>query len=244
MVRMGLGMVAVLAPVQLFVGDQHGENTEQYEPAKIAAIEAHWDGSRPADLVLFAWPDVKAEKNLDAIQIPKLGSLIITHSLDGLYPGLKDFKPEDRPPVIPVFFMFRLMVGIGTLLIVIGLTGAFLWWRKRLFQAGWFLKPVRYCWPLGFIAIVAGWMVTEIGRQPWAAHGILRTADAVSPVPASTVATSLALFVLVYCTVFPMGVLYIRKLIHDGPQIAPVRPAQSGLPNRPLSAAEAGRQMP
>jgi cytochrome bd ubiquinol oxidase subunit I len=244
MVRMGLGMVAVLAPLQLIVGDQHGENTEQYEPAKIAAMEAHWDGSRPADLVLFAWPDVKAEKNLDAIQIPKLGSLIITHDLEGLYPGLKDFKPEDRPPVILPFFMFRLMVGIGTLLIVIGFTGAFLWWRKRLFQSGWYLKPVRYCWPLGFIAIEAGWTVTEVGRQPWIAHGILRTADAVSPIPASTVATSLALFVLVYCTVFPMGVLYIRKLIRDGPQIAPAPPAQPGLPNRPLSAAEAGRQMP
>jgi cytochrome bd ubiquinol oxidase subunit I len=244
MVRMGLGMVAVLAPLQLIAGDQHGLNTEQYEPAKIAAIEAHWDGSHPAELILFAWPDTKAERNLAEISIPKAGSLMITHDPNGLFPGLKDFKPEDRPPVTPVFFMFRLMVGIGMLLIVIGFTGAFLWWRKRLFQAGWYLKPVRYCWPLGFIAIVAGWMVTEIGRQPWAAHGILRTADAVSPIPASTVATSLALFVLVYCVVFPMGVLYIRNLIHDGPQIVPVPSAQTGLPNRPLSAAEAGRQMP
>jgi cytochrome d ubiquinol oxidase subunit I len=244
MVRMGLGMVALLAPLQLIVGDQHGLNTARHQPVKIAAIEAHWDGSQPADLILFAWPDTKAERNLAEIAIPKAGSLIITHDPDGLFRGLKDFKPEDRPPVIPVFFMFRLMVGIGMLLIVIGFTGAFLWWRKRLFQAGWFLKPVRYCWPLGFIAILAGWMVTEIGRQPWVAYGILRTADAVSPVPASTVATSLALFVLVYCVVFPIGALYIRNLIHDGPQVAPVPP--TGMPNRPLSAAEraAGTQMP
>jgi cytochrome d ubiquinol oxidase subunit I len=244
MVRMGLGMVALLAPLQLIVGDQHGLNTARHQPVKIAAIEAHWDGSQPADLILFAWPDTKAERNLAEIAIPKAGSLIITHDPDGLFRGLKDFKPEDRPPVIPVFFMFRLMVGIGMLLIVIGFTGALLWWRKRLFQAGWFLKPVRYCWPLGFIAILAGWMVTEIGRQPWVAYGILRTADAVSPVPASTVATSLALFVLVYCVVFPIGALYIRNLIHDGPQVAPVPP--TGMPNRPLSAAEhaAGTQMP
>ncbi len=238
MIRMGLGMVALLAPLQMIIGDMHGLNTAEHQPVKIAAMEAHWDGSHPAGLVLFAWPDARAERNLAEIAIPNLGSLVITHHPNGLFPGLKDFKPEDRPPVVPVFFMFRAMVGIGLLLIAIGATGAVLWWRKRLFQTGWFLKPVRYCWPLGFIAILAGWMVTEIGRQPWIAYGILRTADASSPITAATVAVSLALFVLVYCVVFSIGILYIRKMIRKGPSVAPAPEHDEGLPNRPLSAAQ------
>jgi cytochrome d ubiquinol oxidase subunit I len=237
MVHMGLGMLALLGPLQLLVGDLHGLNTLIHQPAKIAAIEAHWDGSKPADLVLFALPDAKAERNLAEIAIPKIGSLIITHDPNGLFPGLLQFKPENRPPVAPVFFMFRVMVGIGMLLIAIGLTGVYLWWRKRLFQARWFLKPLRYCWPLGFIAIVAGWIVTEVGRQPWVAYGILRTADATSPVSASTVAISLILFVLVYFVVFSIGILYISKMLRKGPQVAPIEP--HALPNRPLSAGQA-----
>jgi cytochrome d ubiquinol oxidase subunit I len=237
MVRMGLGMLAVLAPTQLLVGDLHGLNTLEHQPVKIAAMEAHWDGSKPADLVLFAWPDEEQERNLAQISIPKLGSVIITHDPNGLFRGLKDFKPEDRPPVVPVFFMFRVMVSIGLLLIAIGLTGVFLWWRKRLFTASWFLRPLVYCWPLGFIAILAGWMVTEIGRQPWVAYGILRTADATSPVTASTVAISLLLFVLVYCVVFSIGVLYIYRMLRKGPK--QIAPEPEPLPNRPLSAGQA-----
>lgn len=236
MVHMGLGMVAVLAPLQLVVGDLHGLNTLEHQPAKIAAIEAHWDGDKPAPFVIFAWPDEQAERNIAELSIPKAGSLILTHDPNGLFPGLSDFKPEDRPPVAPVFFMFRLMLGIGMLLIAIGAIGAFLWWRKRLFSADWFLKPVGYCWPLGFIAILAGWMVTEIGRQPWVAYGVLRTADAISPVTAASVATSLALFVLVYSVVFSIGVWYIYRMLIKGP--APVPQEAEGLPNRPLSAAQ------
>jgi cytochrome d ubiquinol oxidase subunit I len=213
-------------------------NTAKHQPAKLAAMEGHWDGTKPAGLVLFAWPDTKTESNLAEVAIPGLGSLLITHNIKGLFPGLKEFKPEDRPPVVPVFFMFRLMVGIGMVLIAIGLTGAFLWWRKRLFEAHWFLKPVRFVWPLGFIAILAGWMVTEIGRQPWIAYGILRTADARSPIDASTVALSLGLFVLVYSVVFPIGVFYIRRMIGKGLPVAPMPEPEAGMPNRPLSAAQ------
>jgi cytochrome bd ubiquinol oxidase subunit I len=238
MIRMGLGMVAILAPLQLVIGDLHGLNTAKHQPAKIAAIEAHWDGSKPAGLVLFGWPDTKTETNLAEIAIPKAGSLLITHDPNGLFPGLKDFKPEDRPPVVPVFLMFRVMVGLGMIMIAVGVIGAFLWWRKRLFDATWFLKPVRFVWPLGFIAILAGWMVTEIGRQPWLAYGILRTVDARSPIAASTVALSLAMFVVVYSIVFPVGVLYIRKMIGKGLPAAPVPEPDAGLPNRPLSAAQ------
>lgn len=237
MVHMGLGMLAVLGPLQLVVGDLHGLNTLEHQPVKIAAMEAHWDGSKPADLVLFGWPDEKQERNHAEISIPKLGSVVIKHDPNGLFPGLKDFKPEDRPPVVPIFIMFRVMVGIGLLLIAIGLTGVFLWWRKRLFATRWFLYPLRYCWPLGFIAILAGWMVTEIGRQPWVAYGILRTADATSPVAASTVAVSLLLFVLVYCVVFSIGILYIYKMLGKGPK--QIAPQPESMPNRPLSAGRA-----
>jgi len=237
MARMGVGMLAVLAPLQLVIGDFHGLNTAKYQPAKVAAMEAHWDGSQPGDLVLFAWPDAKAELNRFEISIPKGASLIITHDPNGLFPGLKDFAPEDRPPVWPVFFSFRIMVAIGMLMIAIGLVGAWLWWRGRLFEARWFLQPVGYTWSLGFIAILAGWMVTEIGRQPWLVHGVLRTAHGVSPVLTSTVAISLALFVLVYCVVFGVGVLYIRRLLQKGPTPISHAPDQA-LPSRPLSAAQ------
>lgn len=237
MVRMGLGMVAVLAPLQLVIGDAHGLNTAKHQPVKVAAMEAHWDGSKPADLVLFAWPDEKAEKNHFEISIPNLASFIITHDANGLFKGLKDFKPEERPPVVPVFFAFRVMVGIGMLMIAIGAVGAFLWWRKTIFETSWYLKPLTYAWPLGFIAILAGWWVTETGRQPYVVYGILKTIDAVSPVAFGAVLTSLILFVLVYTSVFSMGILYINKLIEKGPA-GKAAEAPDALPSRPLSAAQ------
>ncbi len=237
MLRMGIGMVALLAPLQLFIGDAHGLNTAEHQPAKVAAMEAHWDGGKPADLVLFAWPNEKEETNHFEISIPNIASLIITHQWDGLFKGLKDFKPEDRPPVKPVFFAFRVMVGLGLLMIATGLVGAFLWWRGLLFETRWFLWPLSLSWPAGFVAILAGWWVTETGRQPWLATGILRTADAASPVSAGAVLTTLVLFVLVYSVVFSMGIYYINRLINKGPMGASVKPSE-GVPSRPLSAAE------
>jgi cytochrome d ubiquinol oxidase subunit I len=237
MLRMGIGMVALLAPLQAVIGDMHGLNTAEHQPAKVAAMEAHWDGSKPADLVLFAWPDEKEETNHFEISIPKIASLIITHSTDGLFKGLKDFAPEDRPPVKPVFFAFRVMVGLGVLMIAAGLIGAFLWWRGSLFNTTWYLKPLAISWPAGFVAILAGWWVTETGRQPWLATGILRTADAASPVSAGAVLTTLILFVIVYSIVFSMGIYYINRLIEKGPVGASVKPSE-GVPSRPLSAAE------
>jgi cytochrome bd ubiquinol oxidase subunit I len=236
MLHMGLGMAALLAPLQLVVGDLHGRNTAHHQPAKLAAMEAHWNGSKPAPLLLFAWPDAAAERNRMEIGIPRLGSLIVTHDPDGLFPGLTDFRRDERPPVAPVFFAFRAMVGIGLLMIAIGLTGAVLWWRRRLLTAGWYLKPVRLCWPLGFIAILCGWIVTEVGRQPWVAYGLLRTADATSPLAASTVGLSLALFVPVYCIVFGTGIWYVARLIRNGPE-PEAEDAPQGMANRPLSAA-------
>lgn len=240
MVRMGAGMVALLGPVQLLLGDLHGLNTLKYQPVKVAAMEGHWRDEGPAELVLFGMPDERHERNRADIAVPKLGSVILTHSTTGRVPALGDFAPEQRPPVKPVFFAFRIMVGIGLLLIALGLTGALLWWRKRLFTTGWYLRAAGFAWPLGFIAILAGWVTTESGRQPYIAYGILRTDQALSPVSAVTVATSLAAFVLVYCVVFSIGIYYIRKLIRRGPQGAAVQtpPGREGLPNRPLSTAQ------
>jgi cytochrome d ubiquinol oxidase subunit I len=239
MMHMGLGMVAVLAPLQLLFGDMHGLNTLHYQPVKVAAIEAHWEDQRPADLVLFALPDQAGERNRAEIAVPYLGSIILTHSLDGRVPPLKDYAPQDRPRVAIVFFAFRIMVGIGLVLITIGLVGAWLWWRKKLFETQWFLRIVGYAWPIGFIAILAGWVTTEGGRQPWIAYGILRTAEALSPVSAGTVAASLTAFVLV---VFGIGIYYIRKLIRGGPKGAAVAAPVPGtaFPNRPLGVAQEG----
>lgn len=237
MMRMGLGMVAVLAPLQIVIGDMHGLNTAEHQPAKVAAMEAHWDGTKPAGLVLFAWPDQKAETNHFEIAIPNLASFIITHDFQGTFKGLKDFKPEERPPVVPVFFAFRAMVAAGLVMIAIGLYGALLWWRGRLFERGWYMTALTYAWPLGFIAIVAGWWVTETGRQPYLIYGILRTADAVSNVSFWPVLTSLILFVAVYSSVFSMGILLINKLIEKGPEGRAVE-IGGGLPSRPMSAAD------
>jgi cytochrome d ubiquinol oxidase subunit I len=237
MMRMGLGMVALLAPLQVLIGDQHGLNTLKYQPAKIAAIESHWDGSHPGELVLFAIPNSREERNNFEIAIPNIASLILTHELDGLFPGLKEFRPEDRPPIFPVFIAFRLMVGIGVVMIAIGWVGAWLWLRGRLFETRWYLQSVQYTWPLGFVAILAGWYVTEVGRQPWIASGVLRTADAASPVGLGAVLLGLVLFVLVYGVVFSTGIYYINRLIEYGPKGMAAAPAE-GMPSRPLSAAE------
>jgi cytochrome d ubiquinol oxidase subunit I len=231
MMRMGVGMLALLAPLQLLIGDQHGLNTLEHQPIKIAAMEAHWDGSRPGALVLLAWPDEKTETNRYEIAIPKAGSLILTHDPNGLYPGLTSVPPADRPPLVPVFFAFRIMVGIGLLMITAGLTGAWLWRRGRLFETRWYLVPVAWSWWLGFVAVISGWVVTESGRQPWLAQGILRTTDATSPVPGASIATTLALFVLVYGVVFAVGIYYINRLIVKGPEGRAIEPPGFGGPS-------------
>lgn len=235
LLRMGVGMVAILGPAQLFFGDQHGLNTLQYQPAKIAAMEGRWDDTGPASLVLFGIPDQEREMNHAEIAVPHLGALILTHHWKGRIAGLKSFPKSDRPPVLPVFFAFRAMVGIGVLLILLGLTGAYLWVRRRLFTTRWYLQAATYSWPIGFIAIIAGWITTEVGRQPYVAYGIVRTADAVSPVSSAVVASSLLAFLLVYLVVFSIGIYYIRRLILDGPKPTVIAHALPGMPNRPLS---------
>jgi cytochrome bd ubiquinol oxidase subunit I len=218
MLRMAIGLAAILAPLQLFLGDQHGLNTLKHQPTKIAAMEAHWDGTKPGDFEIFAWPDAKTESNLFSISIPHGSSLILTHHWNGLFPGLKDVPPQDRPPLPSVFFGFRIMLAVGFYMIASALFGAWLLWRGRLFETRWYLKLVAQTWWVGFVAVIAGWVVTESGRQPWIIQGVMRTADASSPVPGASVATTLVLFVLVYGIVFAFGIYFINRLIDKGPQ--------------------------
>ena len=237
MLRMGIGLAAILAPLQLVIGDLHGLNTLKYQPTKVAAMEAHWDGSKPGDFHLFAWPDAKTETNHFEISIPRGSSLILTHDPNGLFPGLKDVPPQNRPPLLNVFFGFRIMLAIGFFMIAAALYGAWLLWRGRLFETRWYLRVVAQSWWVGFVAVIAGWVVTESGRQPWIVQGILRTADAVSPVPGASIATTLALFVVVYGIVFAMGIYYINRLIVLGP-----RRGKQLTPQRSPLAAAAGAQ--
>jgi cytochrome d ubiquinol oxidase subunit I len=244
MMHMAIGLIAILAPLQLLIGDQHGLNTLKYQPVKVAAMEAHWDGSKPGDFELFAWPDEKAETNRLAISIPRGSSLILTHDPSGLFPGLTSVPPQERPPIVPVFFAFRIMVGIGLLMIAAGWLGLLLWLTGRLFEARWYLWLVARGWWIGFVAVICGWIVTETGRQPWIAFGILRTADAISPLSAASVAVSLVLFVIVYGIVFGYGIYYINRLIVRGPEGAAIEPPTRWMPGRALSAVEeTGREI-
>jgi cytochrome bd ubiquinol oxidase subunit I len=238
MIRMGLGLALFLAPLQLVLGDMHGLATAKYQPAKLAAIEAHWDGSKPGELVLFGIPSSSAEANYWQIGLPNVGSLIVTHDWNGLFKGLKDFKPEDRPPVWAPFFGFRLMVAIGLWLILLAFVGAYLWLRGKLFENRLFLKAASLSWPLGFIAIIAGWTTTEVGRQPWVATGVIRTAQASSPLSAGAVGASLVLFILVYLAVYSAAIYYMNILIRQGPVQRETRgPDRGQTAHRPISAA-------
>lgn len=239
---MSLWMLLVLAPLQAVVGDQHGLNTRQYQPAKIAAIEGLWETEKGGTaLNLVGLPDMDAEVTRDAIQIPHLGSLILTHSWTGEIRGLKDFPREDRPNSSIVFWTFRVMVGLGLLMILAALIGVVLRWRRRLFDSPWFQRLVLAMGPVGFLALLAGWITTEAGRQPWVVYGMLRTADAVSPVTAQSAGVALTVFVIVYFVVFGTGIYYLLRLIKQGPPISDrVLPPRSLIPprysgQRPLS---------
>ncbi|MBL7250037.1 cytochrome ubiquinol oxidase subunit I [Alloalcanivorax marinus] len=246
MFSMALWMVLVVAPVQALIGDLHGLNTLKHQPAKVAAMEGHWGGeSEPGEgfpLLLFGWPDMAAETTRFAVGVPRLGSLILTHSWDGTIPGLKDFPAEDRPNATVVFWSFRVMVGLGLLMILLGGLGLLLRRRGRLYRSRAFLRFALAMGPAGLVAILAGWYTTEIGRQPWVVQGLLRTGDAVSPHAPATLALSLALFVVVYLFVFGAGIAYVLRLVRKGPVAeegtgtTPGGPGQQRHAMRPLSA--------
>jgi len=212
-------MAIFVSPIQLFAGDSHGLNTLEHQPAKIAAIEGIWETGTGAGLRLFAIPDQKEETNHYEVVIPKVASLILTHSLDGKLKGLKEWKPEDRPPVAIIFWSFRIMVAIGFAMIFTGIIAVILFIRKKLFKTKWFQYWCMAMTPSGFIALLAGWFVTEIGRQPYVAYGIIRTSDGVSPVISEQIAITLLLFIITYIFIFGAGSFYIIKLILKGPKV-------------------------
>ncbi len=241
MLSMTLWLVSVLVPLQIVIGDLHGLNTIEHQPAKIAAMEGLWNTTARAPAVLFAIPDEAAETNRFEVAIPGLASLYLRHDLDGVVQGLRDWPPADRPPVAIVFFAFRAMVGVGLLLLAIVALGNWLRWRGRLFTTPWFLALCQYAAPLGFVAVIAGWVTTEVGRQPWVVYGQMRTAQAVSPtLTGADVAVSLAIYVVVYLVVFGGGLRILLRLIKagPGPQLAAApQPGPAARPARPLSVA-------
>ena len=250
MFSMAMWMALVVAPVQAFVGDMHGLNTLEHQPAKIAAIEGHWEnvGDEPTPLILFGWPDMKAEKTRFAVEIPYLGSLILTHSLDKQVPALKSFPPEDRPNSTIIFWSFRVMAGLGMLMIFVGLWSVWLRKRKSLFTCRPFLYLTLWMGPSGLIALLAGWFTTEIGRQPWVVYGLMRTADASSGHSVGQMSFTLIMFVVVYFALFGTGLGYMMRLVrkgpvaHEGDEHTHGGPGQQRTPARPLSAAHEGAE--
>jgi cytochrome d ubiquinol oxidase subunit I len=223
---MAMWFAAIFAPVQIVLGDLHGLNVLKEQPTKLAAIEANWETRAGAPLILFAWPDETAEENKYELAIPKLGSYILTHDFGGVVPGLKDVPPDRRPPVWPVFFSFRIMVAIGFAMLALGLWSLWLRWTGGLYDNRWFLRATMAMTPSGFGAVLFGWFTAEIGRQPYVVYGLLRTADAVSPISREAVAASLITFVIVYTFIFGFGSYYLAKLLRKGPE--PIEEAVRG----------------
>ena len=232
MFSMAMWMAALVAPVQIFAGDQHGLNTLAHQPAKIAAIEGHFDGEKSAPLILFGMPDMQNARTNYKIEIPYAGSLILTHSFDGYVPGLKDFPRENWPPAPIVFWSFRVMVGLGFAMAALGFWGLHARWRGAFYDDRWLHRAALVMGPAGFVAVLAGWTTTEVGRQPFVVYGLLRTADAASPIAAPAVAASLLGFIVVYATVMAFGFVYIAMLMNQPPD-APTEMAEDA----PLRAA-------
>jgi cytochrome d ubiquinol oxidase subunit I len=243
MLSMTLWLLTFLVPLQFLLGDAHGLNTLKYQPAKLAAIEAIWETHGRVPLNLFAIPDEKAETDHDVIAIPDLGSLILTHDLNGVVHGLKDFPADQRPsPIIVPFFGFRIMVGIAVLMLAMVVTSLWLRWKGELFHTDWFLWCCTLASPLGFIAVTAGWATTEVGRQPWTVYGLLRTRDSVSPsLTGLDVGISLIGYSLVYLVMFSAGFALMVKLVRRGPGAAAdePEPIESGRPAGPVQALPA-----
>jgi cytochrome d ubiquinol oxidase subunit I len=218
MFSMAMWMAALVTPVQILVGDLHGLNTLEHQPAKIAAMEGHYETHRGAPLILFGIPDDAAEQTRYALEIPKLGSLILGHSLDAEIKGLKAFPPDERPPALIPFWTFRVMVGLGVLMLGVGLWSLWARWRKTLYTSRWLQRAAVVMGPSGFAAVIAGWYTTEVGRQPYTVYGLLRTSDSLSNVDAEAVGASLIAFIIVYFLVFGAGTFYILRLMWKSPE--------------------------
>jgi cytochrome d ubiquinol oxidase subunit I len=241
MLRLALGFLAIFVPLQMVIGDAHGLNTLAHQPAKLAAMEGLWEGGNGVPASIIGWPDQKAERNLSEIALPGLGSLYLTHSWDGAVKGLKDFPADQRPPVAVVYFAFRIMVGVALLMLAIVVWGWILLVRGRLDRSTVYLRLCQVASCLGFVAVIAGWTTTEVGRQPWTIYGLFRTADSVSPsLTGPDVLTSLLLYAAVYLLIYPVGLFMMLKLIWGGPtEIEPAEPVEAGRPQAPIEALPA-----
>jgi len=246
MFSMAMWMAALVAPVQIFVGDQHGLNTLEHQPAKVMAMEGHYQShAQGAPLILFGIPDDDAQRMQHAVEIPRLGSLILKHDLDAPLAGLDTIAPENRPAVEVVFWSFRAMVGLGVLMFTLGGWSLVARFRGKLYEWRWLKRFAVLMGPSGFIAVIAGWITTEVGRQPFTIYGVMRTAESASPLAAPAVGASLAAFVIVYFSVFGMGSWYLLRLMSRAPQphepepaIAPARAA--GITPAPALTAKVG----
>jgi cytochrome d ubiquinol oxidase subunit I len=237
MLHWGLALVAVVIPIQLFFGHLTGEYVLKHQPAKFAAIEARWKNEQPAKEVLIAIPDEANERNLFAVTVPELGSFIASGNFTAAEIGLESFPREDRPPVLIPFLAFRLMVGMGLIMLAVSWLGNLLRWCGKLESSRWFLWGTFLSFPTGFIAILTGWYTAEVGRQPWVVYGLLRTRDAITPaLTTNDVLTSLIVYIVVYWLFVSFGIYYIYKLLRDGPR-GEAKATDNVTASRPLAIA-------
>ncbi len=225
MFSMAMWMTALVVPIQIFVGDMHGLNTLEHQPQKVMAMEGHFDSHADgAPLILFGIPN-SGEKRIDyAVEIPKVSSLILKHDLNAPMAGLDTIPDADEPPVGIVFWSFRIMVGIGFAMLGVGAWSLLARSRRKLYDWPWLHRAALLMAPSGFIAVIAGWVTTEVGRQPFVIYNLLRTSDAASPLDAPAVATSLLAFILVYFIVFGAGTWYLLKLMSSSPYVGEAGP--------------------
>lgn len=216
--RLAVLSAAVFAPAQIVLGDLHGLNTYAHQPVKVAAMEGLWETRTAAPFVVFGVPDEAAETNRFALEIPYATSLILTHSPFGEVRGLDAVPPDERPPVALVFFSFRVMLAIGFVFLFMAWWGLLLWWYGRLERSARYHAACLYVSPLGFVAVIAGWITTESGRQPWVVQGMLRTVDSASALPAASVASSLSLFLLAYGVLLIAFLVFFYRIARKGPE--------------------------
>jgi cytochrome d ubiquinol oxidase subunit I len=241
---LALAMAALFAPLQIILGDRSGLEIFKHQPAKLAALEAHWETNigKGAPFAVVALPDAREERNNFEISIPNGLSLLATHSLDGRVTGLKDVPRENRPNVFLLFLSFRVMIAIGTLLLLVMVWAAFLWRRGILFEYRPFLRTLLIIHPFGFLAVESGWITTEAGRQPWLVYNLMRTADGISPIPPGNVLWSLTLFLAIFVSIGSIYSYYVMKMIRQGPDVSsPIPDAQRPIDMRPYKDTEAAR---
>ncbi len=233
MFSMAMWMLMVVTPLQIVAGDFHGINTLKYQPQKVMAMEGHYDSYEGgAPLILFGIPN-EAEKKIEyKVEIPKLSSLILKHDLNADLPGLDTIPDEDEPPVTLIFFSFRIMVGLGFAMLGLGLWAAWMRWRGRLYDAPMLYRASVLMGPMGFVAVLAGWITTEVGRQPFTVYGLMRTSESLSPIAAPAVATSLVAFIIVYFFVFGAGTFYILRMMNARVKVVSEQSLRNEAPTR------------